>query len=220
MPHDDQVNQDQSRDHRRNRRREASHDREDHHDDREPPGPAAQVEESDADPDPDEAEYEHDRADDARGQAEGERQSDPDEDQRGDDEQEPEADDQDTKEDCEDSEESYADRPGRRRVGAGWVVTGRRGGHGSFSGRSEQPIPPAPGVCAAYNHNTPARKRRILGKTGPPPRRIKSCPGGPPKPRNEPMANRIPITPTAPSRMKIPPIRDNTNAAVGFSAIA
>src|SRR3989442_14985178 len=43
MPHDDQVNQDQSRDHRGEGRREASHDREDHHDDREPPGPAAQV---------------------------------------------------------------------------------------------------------------------------------------------------------------------------------
>src|SRR3989454_5309913 len=138
MPHDDQVNQDQSRNHGGDGRREASHDREEHHDDGEPPGPAAQVEESDADPDPDEAEHEHDRANDARGQAEGERQSNPNEDQRGNDEQEPEADNQDTKEDCEDSEESYADRPGRRRGGAGWGVTGRRGGHGSVSGRSEQ----------------------------------------------------------------------------------
>src|SRR5213594_3167075 len=72
MPHDDQVNQDQSRDHRGEGRREASHDRQDHHDDREPPGPAAQVEESDADPDPDEAAHEHDRADYTRGQTERE----------------------------------------------------------------------------------------------------------------------------------------------------
>src|SRR5207244_4617980 len=42
----------------------------------------------------------------------------------------------------------------------------------------------------------------------------------PPITMNEPMADMIAITTIAPSRMKIPPIRDNTNAAVGFSAIA
>src|SRR5438093_720448 len=42
----------------------------------------------------------------------------------------------------------------------------------------------------------------------------------PPITMNEPMADMITITTIAPRRMKIPPIRDKTNAAVGFSAIA
>src|SRR3989442_15174991 len=37
---------------------------------------------------------------------------------------------------------------------------------------------------------------------------------------SEPMTDARAMTTIAPRRMKIPPIRDNTNAAVGFSAIA
>src|SRR3989454_12223393 len=37
---------------------------------------------------------------------------------------------------------------------------------------------------------------------------------------SEPITDAKAMTTIAPRRMKIPPIRDNTNAAVGFSAIA
>src|SRR2546426_4827766 len=41
----------------------------------------------------------------------------------------------------------------------------------------------------------------------------------PPRTMNEPITEARAMTTIAPSRIKIPPIRDNTNAAVGFSAI-
>src|SRR5207245_11641776 len=41
-----------------------------------------------------------------------------------------------------------------------------------------------------------------------------------PRTMNEPITEARAMTTIAPSRIKIPPIRDNTNAAVGFSAIA
>src|SRR2546425_3452247 len=129
MPHDDQVNQDQSRDHGGEGRREAANDGEDHHDHSKPPRPAPQVEESDADSDPYEAEHQHDRPNHARGQAETERQAEADEDQRRDNEQEPCDDDQDAQEDREDREESDADRPRRRRIRPWRIVTGRGSAH-------------------------------------------------------------------------------------------
>src|SRR3989441_5797302 len=42
----------------------------------------------------------------------------------------------------------------------------------------------------------------------------------PPMSMSEPITDAKAMTTIAPRRMKIPPIRDNTNAAVGFSAIA
>src|SRR2546427_13123705 len=41
----------------------------------------------------------------------------------------------------------------------------------------------------------------------------------PPRTMNEPITEARAMTTIAPSRIKIPPVRDDTNAAVGFSAI-
>src|SRR2546428_13968029 len=41
----------------------------------------------------------------------------------------------------------------------------------------------------------------------------------PPRTMNDPITEARAMTTIAPSRIKTPPIRDNTNAAVGFSAI-
>ena len=113
--HDNQVHQDQAGNDGRDRRRDAPDDREDHHDDRKPPGPASEMKESDADPDPNETEHENDRTEHARGQAESGRKPDAYEDERGDEEEDPQEDDQHAYENRQDREDRDTDGAGPHR---------------------------------------------------------------------------------------------------------
>jgi len=128
VPYQNQVYQDQTRDERRNRRADAPDDREDHDDDRQPPGPWSKVQETRADRDPDDPEDEDDRPQDAPGQAEAERETDADEQGRKGDHDDAEEQEEDSPEDREDGEDRHPDR----------TRSGRRGRRDGVSGQFER----------------------------------------------------------------------------------
>jgi len=125
VPHQNQVYQDQTRDERRNRRADAPDDREDHDDDRQPPGPWSKVQETRADRDPDDPEDEDDRPQDAPGQAEAERETDADEQGRKGDHDDAEEQEEDSPEDREDREDRHPDRTRSGRCGRRDGVSGQ-----------------------------------------------------------------------------------------------
>src|SRR3989440_8306171 len=123
----DQVHEDEPRENRGDRDRDRPDDRQDHHDDCEPPSPAPKIQEPGADRDPDDPEDQHEGAQDASGQPEAERETDPDKEGR-------ERDHDDSEEKQEDSAENRQDGqdrdPDRARRGRGCRVRGVRG-HGN-----------------------------------------------------------------------------------------